>query len=202
MIHNKQTKRKPQKNQKTTKPKRFFYISLVARCYPTILYMRAEHYDQARQIEDGIGRREQERQGQRRALSVYDQWRLMQAVEAITPQSRGAHTRAGRRINAEQERIELCYLPERYEECKAIKRRRALAATIRRSARRRKQEKATKKALARHAQNTVRSKKAIQNVLSRKAPPGPITNINDFLGKRHYQQIGGKRRRSKRRSKN
>ena len=104
---------------------------------------------------------------------------------------RAAHARSQRRTNPNSDFADRY---KRYEEYETIKRRQALADTIRRGARRRKREKATKKALARQAQTTVRRKQEIQRILSRKAPGDTIKNINAFLGMDRFPQAGGKRK--------
>ena len=153
-------------------------------------------HDLLRQMRDEARWYERDQEEQRQALTAYDQWRLMQAREAISPRSRAAHARSQRRTNPNSNFADRY---KRYEENETIKRRQALADTIRRSARRRKREKATKKALARQAQTTVRRKQEIQRILSRKAPSDTIKKINSFLGMDRFPQAGGKTKRRRRR---
>ena len=146
--------------------------------------------------EDEMRKQKKDRQEQRQALSAYDQWQRMQGKKAISPHVRESHAREPHRTSPRSLRAERA---KRYDEYEAIKRRRALASTIRRSHRTRKRDKATKKTLARQAQNTVRRKKEIQSILSDKAPDDTVGHITSFLGIDRYPQTGGKRRPTKRR---
>jgi len=152
-------------------------------------------YDLQRHEEE-MGKQQRDRQEQHQALSAYDQWRLMQGEKAISPHFRESHAREPHRTSPKSLRAERA---KRYEEYEAIKRRRASASTIQRSHRTRKRDKATKRTLARQAQNTVRRKKEIQSILSDKAPGDTVGHITSFLGIDSYPQTGGKRRPTKRR---
>ena len=139
---------------------------------------------------DEMRKQEKDRQEQRQALSAYDQWRLMQGEKAISPRVRGSHARDPHRTSPRSLHAERA---KRYEEYEAIKRKRALAESVRRSHRTRKREKATKQTLARHAQNTVRRRREARSILSRKLPGDTVGHIDSFLGIDRYPQTEGMR---------
>ena len=97
------------------------------------------------------------------AHSAYDQWRLMQGERAISPHVRAYHAIEPRRTSQQ-------YLQDqrhkRFEEFEAIKRLRRLSWLVNLQQATRKREKATKKTLARNAQNAVRRRDQITNILS------------------------------------
>ena len=133
---------------------------------------------------------------QHQSLYEYDKWRLMQGERAISPHVRASHAREPRRMSRHYLQAQR---DKRYQEFEAIKRLRTLADTVRRQQIIRKREKATKKTLARNAQNAVRRRNQIKNILSQRAPYDTVRHIDSFLGIDRYPD-GGKRMPTRRRN--